>query len=65
MNFQKGDTVKVRYDGQANGSFGVPKNQDGQLAKVLKVGRTRLKVLIGKDPFAREIWMTSCKKVRG
>lgn len=69
MTFKKGDTVKLRYDGQAGGaggtmSQGVPKNYDGKKAKVTKVGRTMLVVTISGDPFQRRVAMTSCRKVR-
>lgn len=65
MRFVAGGTVRIRYDGNACGSFGVPKYQHGHKAKVLKVGRTRLKVLIEGDAAPREISMTSATVVRG
>lgn len=68
MSFKKGDTVKLRYDGQAGGGGtmmqGVPKNYDGKNARVTKVGRTNLVVSIPGDPFQRRVAMTSCRKVR-
>jgi hypothetical protein len=60
--FKVGATVVVNGNGCYNGE-GVPVAFDGRKAKILKVGRTKLKVLFDGEPVGRNIRMTDVRRV--
>jgi hypothetical protein len=61
--FEVGQTVVVNGGG-VFGQEGVPKNCDGREARILKVGKVRLTVLIKDETFSRVIRMTEVRRIK-
>lgn len=62
QRFKVGQVVVLDGNGCYNGE-GVPVAQNGRWARVLKVGRTKLKVLLAGESFHRNIHMTDVRRI--